>query len=309
MAVADELKLPVESVHMLMGDTDHVPFDMGTFGSRTTPTMVPQMRRAAAAARGLLLDLAAKEMGVDRGSLETEGGKVTHAATGRAIGFGELTRGRKLVETIGDGTATMPAAEWKVAGQSVPKIDGRAFVTGKHRYTSDLERPGMLRGKVLRPPSYGATLASLDTARAEAISGVKVVRDGDFVGVVAPSEFLASRGLAALQPSGRPPDGPTPSDKELYDFLKAHPEQRNRGNGNRSAGENGSVKDELAAAHAKVEAVYTIAYIAHAPLEPRAAVAEWEGGSPDGLDRNPAPLRRRGRSWRRPSTCPRTAFA
>ena len=65
MAVADELNLPVESVQLVMGDTDHVPFDMGTFGSRTTPTMVPQMRRAAAAARGLLLDLAAKEWGVD----------------------------------------------------------------------------------------------------------------------------------------------------------------------------------------------------------------------------------------------------
>ena len=68
---------------MVMGDTDHVPYDMGTFGSRTTPTMVPQMRRAAAAARGLLLDLAAKEWSVETGSLETAGGKVTHPATGR----------------------------------------------------------------------------------------------------------------------------------------------------------------------------------------------------------------------------------
>jgi nicotinate dehydrogenase subunit B len=150
-------------------------------------------------------------------------------------------------------------------------------VTGGHRYTSDLERPGMLRGKVLRPPTFGARLASLDTSRAEVISGVKVIRDGDFVGVVAPSEFLASRGLAALQPTWTTPDGPATSDKELYEFLKAHPEQGNQGYGNRSASANGLVKTELAAAHAKVEAAYTIAYIAHAPLEPRAAVAEWDG--------------------------------
>jgi nicotinate dehydrogenase subunit B len=277
MAVADELRLPVESVLLVMGDTDHVPFDMGTFGSRTTPTMVPQMRRAAAAARGLLLGLAAEKWGVDRGSLETTGGKVTHHATGRSLGFGELTRGRKLVETIGEDTKTMPPVEWKVAGQSVPKVDGRAFVTGKHRYTTDHERPGMLRGKILRPPSFGARLASLDTTRAEAISGVKVVRDGDFVGVVAPSEFIASRGLAMLQPTWTAPQGPATSDRDLAEFLKSHPEQRSQGFGNRSASENGSVKDELAAAHLKVEAVYTVAYIAHAPLEPRAAVAEWDG--------------------------------
>ena len=199
MAVADELRLPVESVRMVMGDTDHVPFDMGSFGSRTTPTMVPQMRRAAAAARALLLlGLAAEKWGVDRRSLETAGGKVTHSATGRTLGFGELTRGRKLLETIGEDTRTMPPVEWKVAGQSVPKVDGRAFVTGRHRYTTDQERPGMLRGKILRPPSFGARLATLDTSRAETMSDVKVVRDDDFVGVVAPTESDAA------QPGGDP---------------------------------------------------------------------------------------------------------
>jgi len=104
MRITNELRLPLESVRMVMGDTDHVPFDMGTFGSRTTPTMVPQMRRAAAAARALLLGLAAEKWGVDRGSLETAGGRVTHSATGRTLGFGELTRGRKLLETIGERT-------------------------------------------------------------------------------------------------------------------------------------------------------------------------------------------------------------
>jgi len=278
MAVADELKLPVESVRMVMGDTDHVPYDMGTFGSRTTPTMVPQMRRAAAAARALLLGLAAEQWSVERGSLETAGGKVTHPATGRTLGFGELTQGRKLLETIGADTRTMPPTEWKVAGQSVPKVDGRAFVTGRHRYTTDQERPGMLRGKILRPPSFGAKLATLDTSRAEAMPGVKVVRDGDFVGVVAPTESDAARALAAIRPTWTPADGPPTSDRDLASYLKGHPEQRGQGGfGNRSASENGSVKDELAAAHVKVEAVYTVAYIAHAPLEPRAAVAEWNG--------------------------------
>ena len=277
MAVADELKLPVESVRLVMGDTDHVPFDMGTFGSQTTPRMVPQLRRAAAAARGLLIRLAADRLHVDRGTLVVSQGKVSHPATGRAVGFGELTRGRNLVETIGEDTRTMPPAEWKVAGQSVPKIHGRDFVTGKHHYTTDLDRPGMLRGKVLRPPAFGARLASLDVSAAQAMPDVKVVRDGDFVGVVAPTEFAATRALAALRPTWSTPAGPACSDRDLASFLKAHPEPGRPGNGNRSSSENGSIKDELAAAHWKVEAVYTVAYIAHAPLEPRAAVAEWNG--------------------------------
>jgi len=235
------------------------------------------MRRAAAAAQALLLGLAAEKWNVDRGSLETAGGKVTRSATSRTLGFGELTRGRKLLETIGEDTRTMPPAEWKVAGQSVPKVDGHAFVTGRHRYTTDQERPGMLRGKILRPPSFGAKLAQLDTSRAETMPGVKVVHDGDFVGVVAPTESDASRALAAIRPTWTPAEGPPTSDRELASYLKGHPEQRSQGFGNRSSSENGSVKDQLAAAHVKVEADYTVAYIAHAPLEPRAAVAEWAG--------------------------------
>jgi isoquinoline 1-oxidoreductase len=277
MAVADELRLPIESVRLVMGDTDHVPFDMGTFGSRTTPTMVPQMRKAAAAARGLLLGIAAEHWSLDRGSLDTAGGKVTHPASGKSIGFGELTKGRKLVETIGDEARAMPPSEWKVAGQSVPKIDGRAFVTGGHKYASDIDRPGMLRGKILRPPTFGARLASLDSTRAAALPGVKVVRDGEFVGVVAPTEHDAAGALAALRPTWTTPDGPATNDRELASFFKGHPEQGNNGYGGRSAGANGSVKDELASAHVKVQAAYTVAYIAHAPLEPRAAVAEWNG--------------------------------
>ncbi len=276
-AVADELRLPIDSVRMLMGDTDHVPYDMGTFGSRTTPTMVPQLRRAAAAARSVLLKLAAETWNVDRSALELAGGKVAHPASGRSAGFGELTHGRKLVETIGEDAAVMPATEWKVAGQSVPKVDGRSFVTGRHRYTTDQERPGMLRGKVLRPPALGASLASMDSSAAEAMPGVKVVRDGDFVGVVAPSEHAAEQAIKALRPEWKPGSSPACSDRDLAVFLKAHPEASGQGYGNRSASQSGSVKSELASAHAKVEASYTVAYIAHAPLEPRAAVAEWNG--------------------------------
>jgi isoquinoline 1-oxidoreductase len=267
-AVADELHAPPGSVRVVMGDTARCPFDMGTFGSRTTPAMVPQLRKAAAAARAALIDLAAERWKVDRASLETAGGKVRNK-NGEEIGFGELTRGRELLQAIGDDTAITPADKWTVAGKSLPKVDGRAFVTGGHRYTSDQKRAGMLVGKVLRPPTFGAKLAGLDTKGAEAVAGAVVVRDGDFAGVAAPDEPTALRALAALRPTWD--ENPPPSnDRDVFVHLKEHAQ------GGR-ADSAGAVAEALAASDLKVERTYQIAYIAHTPLEPRAAVAEWEG--------------------------------
>ena len=300
MAVADELGLPVESVRLVMGDTDKFP---STWGPSAAGPPRPWSRRCAGRPprrRALLHRAWRPSAGASIAVRWTvAGGKVAHAATGRTLGFGELTHGRKLVETIGDDAQTTPPAEWKVAGQSVPKVDGRAFVTGRHRYASDVERPGMLRGKVLRPPAFGARLASLDTSQAEAMPDVKVVRDGDFVGVVAPNEHAASRALAALRPDV----------DACRRARRLRPRSRELFQGASRIGPGGGGRPGLATATArrvrtvrsrtswrrltvKVEAVYTVAYIAHAPLEPRAAVAEWEGGNADRLDRHPAALRR-----------------
>lgn len=262
--VAEELRAPVSSIRMLMADTDLVPFDAGTFGSRTTPTMVPQLRRAAAA-RESLIDLAAEQWKVERGTLVVADGKVNHPPTNRAVAFGELTKGQKLMKSIGGDVPLTPAEQWKVIGQPVPKVNGRDIVTGQHKYSSDIKRPGMLFGKVLRPPSFGATLVSVDTKTAEAM-GVTVVHDGNFVGVAALTEHLAARALSAIRAEWNP--SPQPSGKELFEYLKK----------NAASGQGGSVEEGLAAADIKLEQTYTIAYIAHAPLEPRAAVAEWRNG-------------------------------
>jgi isoquinoline 1-oxidoreductase len=131
------------------------------------------------------------------------------------------------------------------------------------------------------PPSFGATLASIDTSAAKAIGDVVVVRDGDFVGVAAPSEFLAARALAAIKAEWKP--GPPISGKTLFDDLKQRrgrePAGRGEPPGRRSSGQpSGSIKEGLAATDVRLEQTYQIAYIAHAPLEPRAAVAQWDNG-------------------------------
>jgi len=273
-AVADELRIPIESVRLVMGDTALCPFDAGTFGSRTTPSMAPQLRKAAAAARTRLIELAAARWSADRTALVASHGEITDLATGKSLGFGALTEGRKLMEVIGDDAATTPTSQWTVAGKSVAKVDGRDFVTGRHPYSSDVKRAGMLHGKVLRPPAYNATLTSVDTSRAESIPGVVVVHEGPFVGVAAPDEATAARALGAIRAEWKTGEGS--SDQKLFTAFKEQLDLARKSSGDSARGARGSVALGMAAADFRVEQTYTIAFIAHAPLEPRAAVAEWD---------------------------------
>jgi isoquinoline 1-oxidoreductase len=274
--VAEELRTPVDRIKMVMADTASVPFDMGTFGSLTTPMMSSQLRRVAAATRELLLDLAAEKSGVERGKLTVAKGKVSGSDGKPAYHFGQLTQGKKLVKVIGDDVPTTPADKWTVEGTSVPKVDGRAFVTGAHQYASDIRRPGMLYGKVLRPPAFKATLASVETKDAEARPGVKVIRDGDFVGVVAANEHDATEALAAIKAEWKTVE--QLAGKDLFAHLKKTARAGGGGFGRGGGGNRGSVKEGLEKAEHKLNATYTIAYIAHTPLEPRASVAEWADG-------------------------------
>ncbi len=288
--VAEELRVGVDAIRMVMGDTDLVPWDAGTFGSRTTPTMGPQLRAVAATARETLLDLAAARWNVARDGLTAANGKITETQNSlshqrgeragvrgeksRSISYGELTRGEKLVKTLpSEGTAASvtPASEWKIAGTQVPKVDGREFVTGAHRYASDMTRPGMLHGKVLRAPAYETKLTSLETGKAQAIPGVKVVRDGDFAGVVAPDPHSAELALAALAATWTEPPA-QPSNKTIFEYFKRNADV---GEDRSEPRVKGSVDEGLKSAEVTLSKNYTVEYIAHAPLEPRAAVAEW----------------------------------
>jgi isoquinoline 1-oxidoreductase len=274
--VAEELRLPVESIRLVMGDTDFVPFDMGTFGSNSTPGMAPQLERVAAAARELLLDLAGEQLKAERGTLVISDGKIVDPQTKNALTFGELTKGQKLTKTVAADVALVRPADWKVIGTSVPKVDGRSIVTGRHKYSSDVTLPGMWHGKVLRPPLLGGTLSAVDLKAAEAMPDVVAVHDGQFVGVAAPTVQLAERALDAIKAEWSKPAEPA-SAKDLFERLRAERPDSPRSSP-RSSSRNGSVDRGLDRADHRVEGTYTIAYIAHAPLETRAAVAEWKDG-------------------------------
>jgi isoquinoline 1-oxidoreductase len=274
--VAEELRAPLASIRLVMADTELTPYDAGTFGSLTTPRMGPQLRRAAVAARESLIDMAAEKWAVERETITVDNGEVTHPPTKRTFTFGQLTKGQKLTKTIGENTPLTPPERWKIAGQATLKVNGRDIVTGKHQYTSDLKRPEMLYGKILRPSAFGATLASVDIQAAEKMTGVTVVRDGDFVGVTAPSQSAAAKAIEAIRAEWK--TTAQISAKELFDYLKRPSEGRSGGSGRRPDFERGSIAEGMAAAEQKYSGVYTVAYIAHAPLEPRAAVAEWKDG-------------------------------
>jgi len=271
--VADELRVPFESVRMVTADTALTPFDAGTFGSRTTPTITPQLRRVANAARDLLVAAAAKEWNIAPEGLVAADAKVTDPASGRSFRYAELARGKTLAQNLPAEDPVTPATQWTIAGKAIPKVDARAFVTGRHQYTPDLRPDGLLYGKILRPPSFGATLVSCDDTAAKAMPGVVVVRDGDFIGAAAPSAHEAQSALNAIHAQWK--EVPQISDKEIFAYLKKNPAPDS---GDRFRKQKGSVEEALAGAAHRVDATYTVAYIAHAPLEPRAAVAQWADG-------------------------------
>jgi len=274
-AVAEELRFPADRIEMVMGDTQLTPFDMGTFGSRTTPTMNPQLCKVAATARNTLVALAAKQWNRDAKDLFASDGKIMeranlHKRGARVIGYAALVKGQQLTQTISGEDPLIPATDWKVAGAALPKINGRDFVTGRHRYPSDQKLPGMLHGKILRPPSFGATLVSVEPPPVQLMKDVTFVHDGDFVGVAAPDQQTASRALAAVRAEWK--EQPNISNKELFDFLK-----KNSSMDGSKPQIVGSVEQGMATAHYRLDQTYTVNYIAHAPLEPRAALAQWSG--------------------------------
>ena len=273
-AVAEELHVPVSQIELVMGDTQLTPFDMGTFGSRTTPTMNLQLRKVAASARDLLIGLAATQWQADPTRLVAADARVTDPRTNRSVEYAALLKGQQLTQTLPAEDPLIPAGSWKVAGQSLHKVDGRDFVTGKHRYPSDQTLPHMLHGKLLRPPSFGATLVSVDSQKAEQMGAV-VVRDGNFIGVAAPSAALASSAVVAIHAEWK--SEPQPASKDLFDYLRKNTTEGDDPTGDGDRYETGSVDKAFATSGHRLQQTYTVSYIAHVPLEPRAALAKWDG--------------------------------
>jgi isoquinoline 1-oxidoreductase len=272
-AAAEELRVPLDKVQVLLADTGAVPNDGSSAGSRTTPSTVPAVRQAAAAMRQLLVDHAAKLLAVEPTALELSNGKINYAPTNRSFTYAEVAKNDALAERLAQQPAAdvelTPIDQWQVLGTAPKAPAARDKVLGRHQYPSDIKRPGMLYGSVLRSPKYRAKLTSVDLAPAKAMEGVAVVQDSEFVGVAAPTAFAARQAVDAIAKTAKWEEEQIPASADLYDYLRENADGGVPAN---------PFADEVAKAAKSLRSTYTVAYVQHAPLEPRTAVAEWEDG-------------------------------
>jgi nicotinate dehydrogenase subunit B len=271
MLVAEELIAPLGDVQVVLGDTDLCPFDIGTFGSRSMPDAGQALRRAAAGARRTLVVLAAERWGVPARNVSVSEPGVLRGPDGATLSYAEVVRGARRLEVLTGEPELLTPDQWRLVGHGGHAPSRIDAVTGTRTFVSDLHRPGMRYGAVLRPPVRGATLRRVDSS--DLPNGVTLVRDGDFVGVVAGNVIAARHAVAELRAYwSDPPTGPT----DVAEYLRANPVD---GEGWDSGMDEvvGDPEAALAGAIEKVEATYTTEYLAHVPLETRAAVAEWTG--------------------------------
>ncbi len=273
LAAAEELRVPFKRIKMVLGDTAVCPNDGITAGSGTTPRTVSAVRKAAAAVRKLLSERAAEMWSVATDDIEVRDGTFTHTTTGREAKYVELAKDpelvKRLAEPAANGVQVTPTAKWNTLGVGRGASTARDKVTGHHQFPSDIKRPGMRYGAVLRSPQYRAKLLSVDLTQANAMDEIAAVRDGDFVGVVGPTSYAARKAIDAVAKTAKWADVEMPSSDALSDHLRQHAD------GGVPAS---PFAEEIAKAAKKLRATYTIPYVQHAPLEPRTAVAEWNDG-------------------------------
>jgi isoquinoline 1-oxidoreductase subunit beta len=271
-AAAEELRVPLSVVRVELGDTATCPNDGTTAGSGTTPRTIPAVRQASAAVRELFVAHAAQQWNVEPGAVDVGDGKITDAASKRSLSYAEIAKDEALAESLAKepprDVRLTPPDDWQTLGHDQPALEMREKVLGRHQFPTDIKRPGMLYGRVLRSPTYRAKLKSVDLEPAKEMDGVVTVQDGEFVAVAAPTAFAAKQAVEALEKTADWNTESIPSSNDLSNYLREHAEKPR----------DNPFKDQAANAVNSLQATYTIAYVQHAPLEPRTAIAEWRAG-------------------------------
>jgi nicotinate dehydrogenase subunit B len=283
--VAEELDVPFERVRMASGDTSNTIEQGSTVGSRTIERAGPQIRQAAAAARQQLLKLAAAKLNAPVEKLVVQNGVVSVAGdAAKKVSYGQLIGGKRFdvkISATGTGWDMKVAPEvkaknpkdYKVIGQPIKRTDVPGKLTGEHTYTHDLRIPGMLHGRVVRPPVVNTEPAKIDESGARAIPGfVKVVREGNFVGVVAKTEWAAIQAADALKVEWTPAKTKLPVGDALYNYLKTSKSVRTQ-----KVAEKGDAAKALGEAKKTYQASYRWPFQLHGMIGPSCAIADVKG--------------------------------
>jgi nicotinate dehydrogenase subunit B len=278
--VAEELDVSFARVVVVLGDTSEVPNQGATIASETIQISAAPLRKAAAQARQFLVARAAERLELPAEELAIEDGLI-RGRDNRSVSYGELIAGQTIRLELADDVAVKAVGNYTIVGQSVPRVDLPAKATGELTYVHDLRVPGMLHGRVVRPPYagvdagafVGTSLIAVDETSVRDIPGlVAVVRIGDFIGVVAEREENAVKAAAQLKVSWKPT--PTlPDLKDIETALRAHPSTP------RKLTDKGDVDAAIAAAAKPMPRTYLWPYQMHGSIGPSCAVADHKEGS------------------------------
>jgi len=271
--VAEELDVPLSRVHVIEGDTALTPAQGKTWGSLSIQNGGVQIRQAAATARRALLQEAAKRLGVPVEDLIVEQGTMRSRNGGKQITYGELIGGKTFSLKVDKQAPLKEPATYKIVGRPVPRFDIPEKMTGQSTYMQDFKVPDMLHGRVVRPAGIGATLLSVDESSVKDVPGlVKVVRQGNFLGVVAESEWGAIRAAQKLKASWSDWEG-LPEQSKLWEHVRATKVTKDDVTSNI-----GSAEQALEQAVKRLSATYDFAIHTHGSIGPSCAVAEIKDG-------------------------------
>jgi CO/xanthine dehydrogenase Mo-binding subunit len=268
---AEELDVPFDAIKVVTADTGRTANEGYTSGSQSTQYSGTAIQNAAAQVRELLLAEAARRLDLPADNLRTENGAVI-APDGRRLSYGELVADNMLHVEAEPKSKLKNPANYKVMGQPVPRVDIPAKVTGGAAYVQDMRLPGMVHARVVRPPSYGAELAECDTSAVEKLPGfVKVVRDGNFLAVVAKKEFQAIKAMKALSDGTKWKErSGLPRQDDLLAVLTGL-----KSNDTTIFQQS----DPSATGQKTLEATYTRPYQAHGSIGPSCAIAKLVDGA------------------------------
>ncbi len=271
--LAEELEVSYNSVSVVLGDTRLCPWDGGTNGSRSVKYFGPALRAAGAEAREVLIQMAAEQLQVPRDRLTVKDGVVSDRTnSAMKTSYGALAKGKTIERHLEQKPALKAPAAFTVCGKSLPRVDVPEKVSGKAKYAGDIRLPGMLYGRVLKPPAHGAKLKNVDIAAAKAIEGTRVLQEGDFVAVVHPLPDVAEKALALIKAEYDLPEAKV-DETTIHEHLLNIPPRETviETRGDLSKGRDLSLL--------KFEESYYTPYVAHAPMETHTAVAQVEGDS------------------------------
>ena len=217
--LAEELDVAIDSIDMVMGDTMLCPWDSGTTGSRSTKYFGPQVRKAGAEARAILLQLASEQLNTAPGRLVVKDGVVSDKMNAESkVTYAEIVRGKQIDRHIAN-VPIKPVSEHSVSGKPILRRDARLKVTGEAKYTGDIVLPGMLHAKVLRPPAHDAVLTAVDTSKAKNIAGVIVIQEEGLVAVLHENREMAQNALALVSAKWDIPE-PEVDNRSVFEYLK-----------------------------------------------------------------------------------------